>query len=57
MTSIAFCSVFSNLSNEMLFKKIHCEMGENELIKNMSYFHKKQKTSAFLKIGQKTFFL
>ena len=58
MTSIAFCSVFSALSNEMLFKKIHFEMAENKVIKNMSYFHKKQKTSVFLKIlylGQKTF--
>ena len=59
MTSIAFCSIFSDLSNEMLFKEICCEMAENELIKNISYFHKKQKTSVFLKtryLGQKTFF-
>ena len=58
MTSIVFCSIFSALSNEMLFKKIRFEMTENEVIKNMSYFHKKQKTSVFLKalyLGQKTF--
>ena len=59
MTSISFCSIFSALPNEMLFKKICCEMAENELIKNMSYFHKKQKTPIFLKtlyLGQKAFF-
>ena len=47
MTSITFCSIFSALSNEMLFKKIRHEMVE-----------KKQKTLVFLKIlylGQKTF--
>ena len=59
MISITFCSVLSALSNEMLFKKIRCEMVENEVIKNMSYFHKKQKTPVFLKmyLGQKSFFL
>ena len=49
MTSIAFCSISSALSNEMLFKKIRCEMTENEVIKNISYFHKKQKTPVFFK--------
>ena len=59
MTSIAFCSVFSALSNEMLFKKIRYETAENEMIKNMSYFHKKQKIPVFLKtlsLVQKTVF-
>jgi hypothetical protein len=59
MKSIAFCSVFFTLSNEMLFKKIRCEMAENKVIRNMSYFYKKQKTPVFLKtlyLGQKTIF-
>ena len=58
MTNVAFYSVFSALSSEMLFKKIRCEIAENELIKNMSYFHKKQKTPVFLKtlyLGRKAF--
>ena len=32
MTSISFCSVFSDLSNEMLFKKIRCEMADKKHI-------------------------
>ena len=60
MKSIAFCSVFSALSNEILFKKISCEMAENEVIKNMSYFHKKQQTPIFFKnsvsLSKKFFF-
>ena len=55
MTSIAFCSVFSDLSNEMLFKKIHCEMADKKHV----LFSYEKKTPVFLKtlyLGQKTFF-
>ena len=61
MTIIAFCSVFSDLSNEMLFKKIRCEMTENEWSdkKTCLIFIKNKKHLLFLKtlyLGQKKFF-
>ena len=44
MKNIVLCSLFSALSNEILFKKIRCKMTENEVIKSTSYFFKKQKS-------------
>ena len=47
MTSIALCSVFPTLSNEMLFKKIYCEMAENEVIKKTCLIFIKNKKDLF----------